>query len=230
MSNASGSTRESIGSAAAGIAHDINNQLTIIVNHLSSLNRTPPIIAVLVAVDRCAALAASLLCSARGEAIELRSVDAGAFLLEYLEKLKLPDGIWLVSDVPATLPRIAADPPAIERALTNLISNACAAMKNAGTLRISASSRQIDIEDSGPGIPSGDTGRVFDPFFTTKGSQGTGLGLSIVREIMHHHGGSVAVWSEPARGTRFTLRFRPANEDYGDTGLSASPRKIAPAA
>jgi signal transduction histidine kinase len=232
MANASGPSkitqgRESIGSTAAGIAHDINNQLTIIVNHLSSLNRTPPIVASIAAVDRCAALTASLLSFARGETVPLRSLDPGSFLVTYLEKLNLPEAVWLVSDVPASLPRIAADPLALERALTNLISNACSAMRNAGTLRISASAQQIDIEDSGSGIPSGDTDRVFDPFFTTKGAHGTGLGLSIVREIMHRHGGSVTVRSEQGRGARFTLRFRAA---YGETGLSASPRKIAPAA
>jgi two-component system NtrC family sensor kinase len=227
MSNASEPVRERIGSAAAGIAHDINNQLTIIVNHLSLQNRTASIVAALAAADRCAALTASLLSSARGEIVQLSPLDSGSFLAAYLGKLNLPDDVRLVSDLPASLPPIAADPLALERALTNLISNACAAMNNAGTLRISASAQQIDIEDSGPGIPSEDTDRVFDPFFTTKGTHGTGLGLSIVREMMRRHGGSVTVQSEPGHGTRFTLRFRAP---YGVTGFSASPRKIAPAA
>ncbi|HWE49493.1 MAG TPA: ATP-binding protein [Bryobacteraceae bacterium] len=219
-----------IGSAAAGMAHDINNQLTIIVNHLSTQDRTPSIVAALEAVNRCADLAASLLSRAHGETVQLRPHDLSAFLSGFIAKLHLPEGVRLITGLPASLPPIAADPLALGRALTNLISNACAAMNNNGTLRIATSPCQIDIEDSGPGIPAADRARIFDPFFTTKGERGTGLGLSIVRDIMHGHGGSVTVESEPGRGTRFTLRFRAAGEDYGVTGFNASPRKIAPAA
>jgi two-component system NtrC family sensor kinase len=51
--------------------------------------------------------------------------------------------------------------------------------------------------------------QIFDPFFTTKGANGTGLGLSIVRELMRQQGGSVTAHSEPGRGARFKLQFRP---------------------
>jgi signal transduction histidine kinase len=93
-------------------------------------------------------------------------------------------------------------------ALTNLISNACDAMGDRGTITITASPRTIDVEDSGPGIPLDMTRKIFEPFFSTKGAGGTGLGLSIVRELMRQQGGSVSVCSEPGRGARFTLRFR----------------------
>lgn len=210
MSNASGRTErlEILGSAAAGIAHDINNQLTLIVNHLSLQNPADPAQAAAVAaVARCTELTASMLAYVRGEAVQLKPVDLSAFLGNFLTRLQLPKGVRLVSEVPASLPPVAADALSLERALINLISNACTAMNNTGTLRVSASAWKIEIADSGPGIPCDDIGRVFEPFFTTKGEQGTGLGLSIVREIMQQHGGGVMVRSEPGRGAEFTLRF-----------------------
>jgi two-component system NtrC family sensor kinase len=237
MSNTSGRAEklERLGSAAAGIAHDINNQLTLIVNHLSSQNltgRNPyPVDAALAAVDRCASLTESMLTCARDQKVPLEPLDLCAFLGEVLAKIHLPKGVWLVTQIPASLPLIAADPLTLERALSNLLSNACTAMNNAGTLRISASARKIEVADSGPGISPDDIGRVFEPFFTTRGAQGTGLGLAIVREIMHQHCGSVSVRSDPGRGAQFTLRFRTFRSgNQGATGFSASPRKIAPAA
>jgi signal transduction histidine kinase len=91
--------------------------------------------------------------------------------------------------------------------LTNLVSNACDAMKNQGALRITASAGTIEVSDSGPGVAPADRKRIFEPFVSTKGSNGTGLGLAIVREIMQQHRGSVVVDSAPGEGAKFTLRF-----------------------
>jgi signal transduction histidine kinase len=216
---------ETIGSVAAGIAHDINNQLTLILNHLEMQDRE----AVREAVTRCGDLTGSLLAYARGERSELQPLDLSAFLRNFVAQLRLPKGIHLVSGIPFSLPLIAADPLTLERALMNLISNACAAMGSVGILRIGAIPNQIQISDTGPGIAPENAQRIFEPFFTTKGKKGTGLGLSIVRDIMRQHCGSVTV--RPGRGAEFTLRFRAARiTTQGKTGLSASPRKIAPAA
>lgn len=199
---------ELIGSAAAGIAHDINNQLLLIVNHLSLSDGARDIEAAQRAAERCSALTASLLAYCKGNPIELSSTNPAAFLRNFVTQLRLPEGIDLHLDAPALLPAISADPLALTRALTNLISNACDAMDGSGALRITASPRMIEVSDSGPGIPVDCRARIFEPFFTTKGAHGTGLGLSIVRELMRQQGGSVTVHSEPGRGARFTLRFR----------------------
>jgi len=218
---------EAIGSAAAGIAHDINNQLILIVNHISMKDSDRA----LAAVARCAALTRSLLDFSRGEPVPLQPLDPGVFLREFLASLQLPQGVRLVADIPVSLPAIAADALTLERALTNLVSNACAAMKNSGTLTISASARQIEIGDSGPGIPPDWATRIFEPFFTTKGPEGTGLGLAIVRDIMRRHRGSATVRSQPGSGAVFTLRFPAVTlKDQGVTAFKASPRRIAPAA
>ena len=199
---------EMIGSAAAGIAHDINNQLNLIVNHLSLSNGACDPEAARRAAEHCSALTASLLSYCKGDSIEVGSTNPAVFLRNFVTQLRLPGGIELHLNVPALLPAITADPLALTRALTNLISNACDAMDGRGTLRITASPRTIEVSDSGPGISMAGRRRIFEPFFSTKGAQGTGLGLSIVRELMRQQGGSVTVNSEPGRGAQFILRFR----------------------
>jgi hypothetical protein len=66
---------------------------------------------------------------------------------------------------------------------------------------------QIEVEDTGRGITAEEMDRLFEPFFTTKGARGTGLGLAVTWGIVEGHDGSIAVESEPGRGTRFTLRI-----------------------
>ncbi len=193
------SRMEMIGSAAAGVAHDINNQLNLIVNHLEGAQQ---------ATERCSALTTSLLAYCNGDPIEVSSTSPAAFLRTFVTQLRLPEGIDLQLDVPTLLPAISTDPLALTRSLTNLISNACEAMDGKGTLRITASPHAIEVSDTGPGIPVEVARQIFDPFFTTKGANGTGLGLSIIRELMRQQGGSIAVNSEPGRGARFKLQFR----------------------
>ena len=103
-----------------------------------------------------------------------------------------------------------ANPLALSRVLTNLISNACAAMNDRGKLGINVGRGAIEVSDSGPGIAAELRMKIFEPFFSTKGGAGTGLGLSIVRELMRQQGGFVTVSSEPGEGARFALHFRAA--------------------
>ena len=204
---------ETIGSAAAGIAHDINNQLTLIVNHLSLAE----VEKAQTAVDRCSNLTASLLSYCRGEAVELCAVDPGVFLRDFTAHLSLPESIDLVLNPVPSLPPIVANPIALMRVLTNLVSNACTAMEDHGTLSITATPRTITVNDSGPGIPAECQSKVFDSFFTTKAVNGAGLGLSIVRELMRQMGGFVTVLSEAGRGARFTLHFRETKPEVASS-------------
>lgn len=208
MVETSGNRLEMLGSAAAGIAHDINNQLTLILNYIETMDLE----GARAAASRCTALTASILSFSRGESLALRSVDVVKFLRDFTRHLRLPGGIPLVVDLPASLPEIQADPVALHRALTNLVSNACEAMNGVGTLRIGASPQTIEVGDSGPGIALTDHRKIFEPFVSTKGSRGTGLGLAIVRDIMRQHGGAVSVKSAPGQGALFTLRFRSMRE------------------
>lgn len=190
-------------SAAAGIAHDLNNQLTLILNYLDVSN----IEGARRAAGRCTALTSSLMRWSRGETLNLSPVRLSPFLLDFADSLHLPDGISLVLDIASELPGVLADPDALTRVLTNLVGNACDAMCGKGHLTIRAVERTIEVSDSGPGIAAEDASRIFEPFYTTKGSKGTGLGLAVVREIMRQHGGSVWMRSKPGHGATFCLRF-----------------------
>jgi two-component system cell cycle sensor histidine kinase/response regulator CckA len=195
---------ENIGSAAAGIAHDLNNHLTLILNHLE----TTDVAAAREAASRCCALTASLLSYCRGESVALRPVAVADFLHAFTTGLSLPRNIRWTLDLEHPLPDITADPVAISRVLTNLVNNAVDAMTNGGAVHLRASAKTIEVRDDGTGIPADKLRRIFEPFYSTKGPRGTGLGLAIVREIMRQHGGSVTARSEPGQGAAFTLRFR----------------------
>jgi signal transduction histidine kinase len=117
-------------------------------------------------------------------------------------------------DCPPALPPINADPGMLRQALLNLALNACQAMPDGGTLRIAARAAarlrvEIDVEDSGHGIPPEHLSRIFDLYFTTK-ERGSGIGLSMVYRIVQLHDGEVEVQSTPGMGTRFRLTLAQA--------------------
>ena len=71
---------------------------------------------------------------------------------------------------------------------------------------------EVQVADTGRGIPPGDLSRLFEPFYSTK-ERGTGLGLAFVQQVVREHGGTVVCDSEPGRGTRFTVRLPAESED-----------------
>lgn len=194
---------EILGSAAAGIAHDLNNQLNLIINHLAVAD----IEGAHRVVERCAALTGNLLTFCKDDAFEVSAIDPAEFLLDFVDQIEVSEGIEVRLDLAASLPAISANALALTRALTNLISNACDAVHGKGVIRIIASPRAIDVADSGEGVSEEIRPRIFDPFFTSK-EAGTGLGLTIVRDLMYRQGGSVSVHSEPGQGAHFILHFR----------------------
>jgi signal transduction histidine kinase len=200
---------EQIGAAAAGIAHDINNQLNLIVNNLA-LPGEEGVHDARRAAERCSALTASLLSYCKTGRMDVQSLDPAKLVRRFVSQLRLPQGVKLKLDVPVSLPLIRANSTGVMRALLNLTDNACDAMNNNGTLRISASAQQIEVEDSGTGISAEVMKRMFEPFYSTKGAAGNGLGLAIVRDLMREQGGYIAVNSDPRQGAHFILRFRAA--------------------
>jgi signal transduction histidine kinase len=122
--------------------------------------------------------------------------------------------VVLKTECPDSLPEINADPGMLGQALLNLALNGCQAMPDGGTLKISCRaaprrSVQVDVEDTGVGIPPEHLSRIFDLYFTTK-EKGSGIGLSMVYRIVQLHDGEVEVQSTPGRGTRFRLIFPQA--------------------
>jgi signal transduction histidine kinase len=97
----------------------------------------------------------------------------------------------------------------MERVFFNLIANALEAMPAGGKLRIACRKANkcvlVELEDTGPGIPSGIHDRLFEPFVTAGKRDGLGLGLAVSRQIILDHGGDI--WTEPAAGARFVVRL-----------------------
>lgn len=107
---------------------------------------------------------------------------------------------------------VTADREMLRRAILNLVLNAVDAMPRGGDLVVTSYERhgglELEIADSGPGLPESHLARLFDPFFTTKAS-GTGLGLSIVHRIIEAHGGRVTATNCPEGGAAFTIELPP---------------------
>ena len=116
---------------------------------------------------------------------------------------KLRDGVTVVRDYGAGVPRIEAYPGELNQVWTNLIDNAVDAMDGAGTLRLATraegASVVVEVGDTGPGMPPEVAARAFDAFYTTKDvGSGIGLGLDIARRIVvERHGGAIAIDPRP---------------------------------
>ena len=127
---------------------------------------------------------------------------------------------------------MAGDPAELREAFTNLVLNAVDAMPKGGTLtlRTRAADGQVEVEvrDTGTGIPEHIREKIFDPFFTTKGPKGTGLGLSMAYGILQRHNGRITVESEEGHGTTFRLLFPAAAA--GSAADAAPPLAAAPGA
>ncbi len=206
-----------IGRLAAGIAHEINNPLTAILinSHLikekikENSKLTEKLDMIIDETQRCAKIVSGLLEFSRQTPPEKKPVSINEIINKTLilfESVFLANNIKLEITLDKNLPLIMADENKIKQVLTNILLNAIDAMPGGGNLRIRSLSSdnkfiEIDIEDTGIGIPKENLDRIFDPFFTTKKSKGTGLGLSISYGIVQQHDGTIEVFSEINRGT-----------------------------
>ena len=106
------------------------------------------------------------------------------------------------------LPSVQLDQSQFKQALLNLIINGVQAMEEGGVLTVRGKPLnegiQIDVEDTGQGMESGQLDKIFDLFFSTK-EDGTGIGLTIAKEVVEEHGGRINVESKPGQGTKFSI-------------------------
>ncbi|MBK7947416.1 MAG: hypothetical protein IPK00_01380 [Deltaproteobacteria bacterium] len=218
----------SIGTLAAGVAHEINNPvggILISAQYALACDDHPDRDAIWRAAlaeseaqaQRCARIVKALLRFAAGSTATKSRQDLngivrnalvamrGGLAREEIERIETE----LAGDELAVL----VDPLGIEQIVVNLVRNALDASEGcAGRVRVETIRTEdgpcLRIEDRGPGIRDGDLPRIFDPFFSTREHNGgTGLGLSIVHGIVQEHGASIDVESEHGRGTRFSVRF-----------------------
>lgn len=131
-------------------------------------------------------------------------------LLDFIAPKTSQLGIRVRSTLDPGLPAIEADPKLLRQAVLNLLINAQEAMPEGGELIVQTAPDgdgvQLDITDTGVGIPDHQLSKVFSLYFTTK-PNGSGLGLCTTRRIVELHGGSITLESEPGKGTHFTLRL-----------------------
>jgi signal transduction histidine kinase/DNA-binding response OmpR family regulator len=244
---------ESVGQLAAGVAHDINNILTIIQGHAGLLlNTTPPnadaarsLKQILAASDRAASFIRHLLMFSRKQVFQTKILDLNAVLrnLEYMLPQMLGEHIALETRYRPGLPSIAADTSMIEQIIMNLMVNSRDAMPKGGKLLIETSAVEIaenhvrqnpearaggficlTVTDTGCGMERKVLQRIFEPFFTTKeAGKGTGIGLATVYGIVKQHHGWVEVESEVGTGTTFKI-FLPVAHDAAPAAPAAAPK------
>jgi signal transduction histidine kinase len=213
-----------LGLLAGGVAHDLNNPLSVISAHAQVLLRRAPqaesaehLRGILDAVDRCSRIVAELLNFARRHEAERVPVDVGEVLRATLALRAEPlavAGIDLQVEVQDGLPPIPGDRHQLHQVFLNVLMNAEQALAERGhVLRIharrmddDASSVAVEFWNDGPPISPDALPHIFDPLFTTKGEEGTGLGLFICRRIVREHGGEMDARSGPD-GTVFTVRL-----------------------
>ena len=246
---------ESIGTLAGGIAHDLNNVLSPILMAVEMLQlekQDDTSIRWLSMIrensERGAALIKQVLSFARGVDAERVTVQAKHIIKDIVNVLSetLPRSIEIKFDIDPELEVITADPNQIHQVLMNTCINARDAMPDGGILRIYAKNVSVDenyirlnpnarpgeyvviaIEDSGVGMEKEILERIFDPFFTTKEiGKGTGLGLSTALMIVQGHEGFMNVYSEPNRGTRFSI-YLPVDVSRSAVPVAASDARFA---
>jgi two-component system, NtrC family, sensor kinase len=223
-----------IGRLAAGVAHEINNPLSIILAQVGLLadvvgdGKVPELAElrervkkIQAQVERARKVTQRLLGFSRRVGPELEPVNVVAALdetLSFLEKELEAQEIKVVRDYSDDVPMIRSNLSQMQQVFLNLINNAVDAMGRGGEVRLSARPQaggvEVRVADRGPGIAEKDLARIFEPFFSTKteGKTHSGLGLSICQEIMRHLGGRIGVSSRLGEGTVFTLWFPPEPE------------------
>ena len=222
----------SVGELAAGIAHEINNPMAIMVEeagwiedllqeeefkegaNLDEFKRA--VKQIKVQGKRCKEITHKLLSFARKTDPAIKVVQLNDLVEEIValcEQRAKYSSIHINMNLMSPLPTIHASPSEMQQVLLNLINNAVDAMEKSGgsidiTTRVDGAYVVLDVADTGPGIPQANLARIFDPFFTTKAvGKGTGLGLSICYGIIHKMGGEISVNSAVGIGAVFHIRI-----------------------
>ncbi|MEM7244470.1 MAG: ATP-binding protein [Acidobacteriota bacterium] len=208
---------EAVGGLAAGIAHDLNNVLTVILGYCSLMSvdddreeQEERMAAMVEAAGRASDMTRQLLLFSRQHPSAPKVVDLHELLTDLglmLGRL-VPESVTLDTELGATSPRVEADPIQLEQVLLNLVANARDAVGSTGRIVIrtetgdDASSVIVRVSDDGTGIAAEALPKVLDPFFTTKEpGEGTGLGLPTAFGIVRRHGGELWLESTPGEGT-----------------------------
>jgi two-component system NtrC family sensor kinase len=213
----------SLGLLAAGVAHEVNTPLAVISNYIQMLAKQMPegdprqgiIDKIVKQTFRASEIVNNLLNFSRTSATELADIDVNRVVEETLSLVAHPlktSQIQVVKQLGETLPSVRGSANKLQQVFLNLFLNARDAMPGGGMLEVRTAAHngsvEVEIADTGAGIPREHIHRIFDPFFTTKANgRGTGLGLSVSYGIIKEHAGKIDVRSTPGKGTSFHVEF-----------------------
>jgi len=219
----------SIGRLAAGIAHEINNPLTSVLNFTHLLKQkktndeedTRDLNVIIDETNRVRKIVRELLDFARQSPANKESIDINQILqqlIALITKQKEFRNIRFIENYDDKLPPFQADKNQIQQVFLNLLMNSAEAISGEGTITISTiytdNNISISISDTGCGIKEENQTKIFDPFYTTKPvGKGTGLGLSVSYGIIQQYNGEIKCESKAGEGTTFTVNF-----PYGQSG------------
>jgi PAS domain S-box-containing protein len=224
----------SIGQLSAGVAHEINNPLGIILGYTQLLikdkgseqERHEDLKTIEKHARNCKTIVEDLLNFARESEPETDVVqihDVIDDVLNFMQHHANLGDIQVETEYDPQVPLLQLDEKKIKQVFINLIMNAKHAVENGGMIKITTcfDSRHnllsIMVADTGQGIDKKNLSRIFDPFFTTKPTgEGTGLGLSVSYGIIKNHGGDIAVDSEVGKGSTFTITLPVGDNNNGN--------------
>ena len=249
---------EAVGRLAAGVAHDFNNILTVILGNTSLPLRNPkldPKVAaalkrVVHAAERATALTRQLLAYSRKQIIQRRPVSLNDLAEQTVAMLRrvIGEDITVELQLAPELPTIYADATSVEQVVMNLAVNSRDAMPSGGKMTFTSALVEVDrahiaehpdaqlgryvrleVRDTGHGISPEVLEHIFEPFFTTKEvGKGTGMGLATVYGVLKQHGGWIEVESAVGRGTAIRAYFPLGSPSVDQPTVDETPAPGTP--